>query len=47
MTELIKIETNDCGEAIVSGRELHKLLDVKTPYDKWFPRMCEYGFSEG
>ena len=31
----------------VSGRELYKALEVKTPYDKWFPRMCEYGFNEG
>jgi len=22
-------------------------LDVATPYDKWFPRMAEYGFAEG
>ena len=47
MTELIKIETNDCGEATVSGRELHELLEIKTAYKDWFPRMCEYGFSEG
>jgi anti-repressor protein len=25
----------------------HEFLEVLTPYDKWFPRMCEYGFSEG
>ena len=30
----------------VSGRALHKALEVETPYRKWFPRMCEYGFSE-
>lgn len=30
----------------VSGRELHKELGVSTPYHKWFPRMCEYGFRE-
>ena len=22
-------------------------LEVQTPYWKWFPRMCEYGFTEG
>lgn len=22
-------------------------MDVATPYDKWFPRMAEYGFAEG
>lgn len=34
-------------EPVVSARDLHEFLDVKTPYDKWFPRMCEYGFTEG
>ncbi|RKW44919.1 MAG: hypothetical protein D8H95_29245 [Lachnospiraceae bacterium] len=24
----------------------NKILEVGTPYDKWFPRMCEYGFIE-
>lgn len=31
----------------VSGRLLHERLEVATPYHKWFPRMCEYGFTEG
>jgi len=31
----------------VSARELHDFLEVKTAYKDWFPRMCEYGFSEG
>lgn len=30
----------------ISGRELHRELGVDTPYHKWFPRMCEYGFEE-
>lgn len=30
----------------VSGRELHAALGIETPYHKWFPRMCEYGFME-
>lgn len=35
------------GEEIkISGRELHMFLEVATPYHKWFPRMCEYGFTE-
>ena len=34
-------------EPIVSGRELHKALEVATAYKDWFPRMCEYGFVEG
>ena len=47
MNELIKIETNENGDARVSGRELHAFLEVKTPYIKWFPRMVEYAFTEG
>ena len=31
----------------VSGRELHEKLGIKTAYKDWFPRMCEYGFTEG
>jgi len=47
LNELIKITTNEVGEPTVLGRELHVFLKVATPYDKWFPRMVEYGFSEG
>lgn len=45
MNELIKVNY-DNGRPTVSARELHEFLEVKTPYDKWFPRMCEYGFTE-
>ena len=31
----------------VSARELHEKLKVETPFRKWFPRMCEYGFVDG
>ena len=44
--ELIKITTNENGEQLVSGRELHEFLEVGTPYHIWFPRMVDYGFSE-
>ncbi|HEV1934290.1 TPA: phage antirepressor KilAC domain-containing protein [Streptococcus pneumoniae] len=46
MNELINITLNDSHEPVVSGRQLHEALEVKTPYDKWFPRMTEYGFTE-
>lgn len=46
MNDLSIIETNDAGERRVSGRRLHKLLRVATPYTMWFPRMCDYGFVE-
>lgn len=45
MNELIKIEERN-GEQLVSGRELHEFLEVKTRFDIWFDRMVEYGFIE-
>ena len=47
MNELIKINCENADRPTVSGRELHKALEVKTAYKDWFPRMCEYGFTEG
>ena len=46
MNELIKV-TYDNDRPVVSARELHDFLEVETPYRIWFPRMCEYGFSDG
>ena len=31
----------------ISGRDLHEALQIKTRYNDWFKRMCEYGFTEG
>lgn len=45
--ELIPVHTNPDGGNVVMGRDLHEFLEVTTPYDKWFPRMVEYGFSAG
>lgn len=44
MNEIIKINY-DSEHPTVLGRDLHEALEVQTPYDKWFPRMCEYGFE--
>lgn len=44
--ELIKITTNNEGKQLVSARELHEGLEIKTPFHKWIPRMIEYGFEE-
>jgi len=38
---------NETQEQAVSGRLLHEALGVKTEYKDWFPRMVEYGFTEG
>ncbi|UXI85210.1 ORF6C domain-containing protein [Ligilactobacillus salivarius] len=47
MNELIKITKDYNGNSVVSGRDLHDFLEVKTAYKDWFPRMCEYGFTDG
>nr|WP_302524031.1 phage antirepressor KilAC domain-containing protein [Streptococcus lutetiensis] len=47
MNELINVTLNENQEPVVSGRQLHKVLGVKTAYKDWFPRMTEYGFTEG
>ena len=41
--ELIKVNKEN---NTVSARELHKFLEIGTRFDKWFRRMCEYGFNE-
>ena len=46
MNELIRVDFTGERPA-VSARELHEFLEVKTAYKDWFPRMCEYGFTEG
>ena len=46
MNELIKVNYENSDRPTVLGRELHSVLEVKTPYKKWFDRMCEYGFTE-
>ena len=47
MNDLVRVEYDENYCPTVSGRELHKALEIQTPYDKWFPRMCEYGFEDG
>lgn len=46
MNELIATSHNESGDIIVSGRELHEFLEVRTKYVDWFNRMKEYGFIE-
>ncbi|MDD7515904.1 antA/AntB antirepressor family protein [Ruminococcus flavefaciens] len=46
MNDLIKVNYDKADRPTVMGRELHKALEIKTPYKKWFDRMCEYGFTE-
>ena len=44
VSQIIKV---DEGSMTISARDLHEALDVKTAFKDWFPRMCEYGFTEG
>lgn len=44
MNNLIAV---DFDTQMVSARELYESLKIKTRFNDWFPRMCEYGFSEG
>lgn len=46
MNELIDIRFNSNEEPVVSGRQLHEVLEVKEKYTQWFKRMTEYGFEE-
>ena len=46
MNGLINVTLNENQEPVVSGRQLHQVLGVKTEYKKWFSRMTDYGFSE-
>lgn len=46
LNDIIKINY-ESNRPTVMGRQLHEALEVKTAYKDWFPRMCEYGFTEG
>lgn len=47
LKSLIPVSYDNPERPTVSGRELHDFLQVKTAYKDWFPRMVEYGFTEG
>ncbi|UEX89723.1 phage antirepressor KilAC domain-containing protein [Staphylococcus ratti] len=44
--KMFNIKEKENGEIAISGRELHKALEVKTRYNDWFERMINYGFEE-
>lgn len=46
MNGLINVTLNENHEPVVSGRQLHEVLGVKTKYADWFNRMIDYGFTE-
>lgn len=45
--DVIPVYTNDKGQKIVLGRELHEGLKIGKDYSTWFKDMCAYGFTEG
>ena len=45
MNEILVIHDDTSPQYPINGRELHEQLGVETPYHKWFPRMCQYGFE--
>ena len=47
MNEMIPVIPDRDGRPKVAGIDLHRALQCNTPYRKWFPRMCEYGFTKG
>ena len=50
MNELsrFQFQTEQNGTNMVSGRMRHRALEIKTPYRKWFPRVCEQNeYEEG
>lgn len=45
MTNIINIRVNG-GQRVVSARELHAFLEVKTDFTDWCKRMFDFGFEE-
>ncbi|MBT9939104.1 phage antirepressor KilAC domain-containing protein [Anaerostipes hadrus] len=45
MNNLLKVNY-ETEQPTVSARDLYEQLDIKTRFNDWFPRMCEYGFEE-
>lgn len=46
VNELFNLKENQDGTVAVSGRELHKGLEINTRYNDWIKRMIGYGFEE-
>ncbi|MNO86572.1 Phage antirepressor protein KilAC domain protein [compost metagenome] len=46
MNQLIPTHSNESGNILVSGRDLHEFLQVTERYNSWIERMLQYGFTE-
>lgn len=48
MNEITPIKiSSDSDRVTVSAKDLHDALQIQTKFQDWFPRMAEYGFTEG
>lgn len=47
MESIAQVIRVDEDSMTISARDLHDALEVQTRFNDWFPRMREYGFSEG
>ena len=45
-TEMIKVSYENDRPTVLAS-DLHDFLEVQTAFKDWFPRMCEYGFTDG
>lgn len=44
--EMIKVSYENDRPTVLAS-DLHDFLEVQTAFKDWFPRMCEYGFTDG
>lgn len=45
-TEMIKVSYENDRPTVLAS-DLHDFLEIQTAFKDWFPRMCEYGFTDG
>lgn len=46
LEDLIPINITEESDVLISARDLHDFLEVKTNFRIWYPRMVDYGFEE-
>lgn len=46
MEKLVPVKLNDDNQAVISARQLHEFLGVKSDFRVWILRIIEYGFIE-
>lgn len=46
LENLIPISITEESDVLISARDLHDFLEIKTNFRIWYPRMIDYGFVE-